>query len=81
VGDGVLAGGVPVVGSAVVGLFVPGLFVLGPVSGELEVEPAVLFGASGFSGFPTGSDGRVLDRDSPADRSTDGLDELVACGV
>ena len=73
--DGLLDG-VPVVGSAVVGLFV-----LGPVSGELNVEPAVLFGARGFSGFPTGSDGRALDRDAPSDRSIDGLDELLACGA
>jgi hypothetical protein len=68
-------GGVPVVGSVVVGLFVPGT-----VSGVLDVDPALVCGASGFSGFPTGSDERVVDRDVPSDRSIVGL-ELVACGA
>ncbi|TDO52819.1 hypothetical protein EV651_1179 [Kribbella sp. VKM Ac-2571] len=80
VGDVVLVegvpGGVPVVGSAVVGLFVPA-----PVSGVLDVEPALVRGASGFSGFPTGSDGRVVDRVVPSDRSIGGVNELPACGT
>lgn len=80
VGAGVLddgvPGGVPVVGSAVVGLFLPG-----PVSGELDVDPALVCGASGFSGLPTGSDGRALDRDVPSDRSTVGLEEPAAWGT
>ena len=73
--DGV-PGGVPVVGSAVVGLFVPG-----PVSGKLDVDPALVCGANGFSGLPTGSDGRALDRDVPSDRSTVGLEEPAAWGT
>ncbi|TDW84052.1 hypothetical protein EV137_6856 [Kribbella pratensis] len=79
VGDVVLAegvpGGAPVVGSEVVGLLVPA-----PVSGVLDVEPALVCGASGFNGFPTGSDGRVLERVVPSDRSIVGLNELPACG-
>lgn len=77
--DGVFVEGVPggvsVVGSVVVGLFVPGT-----VSGVLDVDPALVCGASGFSGFPTGSDERVVDRDVPSDRWIVGL-ELVACGA
>ena len=80
VGAGVLddgvPGGVPVVGSAVVGLFVPG-----PVSGKLDVDPALGCGANGFNGLPTGSDGRALDRDVPSDRSTVGLEEPAAWGT
>ena len=77
-GAGVLADGV--VGDGVLAEGVVGLLVRGPVRGVLEVESAVVCGASGFSGFPTGSDGRVLERDVPSDRSTVGPDELVDCG-
>jgi hypothetical protein len=79
---GVVPGVVPVVVGSDVGpaVEVPGSVVGVPVDGGSShgvpgARVAVDDGMTGLNGFPTGRDGRVLERDVPSVRSTVGLDE------
>jgi hypothetical protein len=74
--------GVFVVVPVAPGDVVPGVDVelLGPPVGAAHGVAGVhvvLHGVPGCSGFPTGSEGRAVDRDVPSDRPSGGLEELA----